>query len=222
MNFAQKQYELGFRLLNSTNFQRFNTTNYFKSLDNAKSRPNPYPSPKKYLLRKVVQEPYKDFFVIKSNRNFRLKLNSIESKPVIPKINIEFLELGQRMKNNKEKTRELFNRAISLENERISNRIFTQKPRVLNTKLLEKLYVETHDKYIEKLKSPSITRYKKNLHPIPITLPKLSSFKFGKYSIQSRTEANLDSDNEEVNNNSLELKDHGHKEIYHQKQGHLE
>ena len=102
-------------------------------------------------------------------------------------------------------------------NERISNRIFTQKPRVLNTKLLEKLYVETHDKYIEKLKSPSITRYKKNLHPIPITLPKLSSFKFGKYSIQSRTEANLDSDNEEVNNNSLELKDHGHKEIYHQK-----
>ncbi len=53
-------------------------------------------------------------------------------------------------------------------------------------------------------------------------MPKLSSFKFGKYSIQSRTEANLDSDNEEVNNNSLELKDHGHKEIYHQKQGHLE
>jgi hypothetical protein len=223
MNLAQRQYELGFRLLNSTNFQRFNTTNYFKSIDVAKNRPNQFPSPKKIIIKKTLQEPYKDFFVLRANRNLRLRLNSIESKPVIPKINVDYVELGQRMKNNKERTRELYNRALSLENERFANRVFTQKPRIITTKVLEKLYLETHNRLIEQLKSPSITRYHNDFDKVPVKLPKLSSYKNGQYKIHSRTEANLDSDNEEMNNNSsVELKDHGHKEISHQKQGHIE
>ena len=222
MNFSQKQYELGFRLLNSTNFQRFNTTNYFKSLETAKNRPNPYPSPKKFVIKKSLQEPYKDIFVIKSNMNFRLRLNSIETKPVIPKINVDYIELGQRMRNNKERTRELYNRAISLENERFTNRVFTQKPRVTNTKILEKLYLENHSRILEQLKSPSITRYKNDFNKMPVRLPILSTYKNGKNKIHSRTEANLDSDNDEMNDNSVELKDHVHKEISHQKRGHIE
>ena len=135
--------------------------------------------------------------------NFRLRLNSIETKPVIPKINIDYVELGQRMRNNRERTRELYNRAISLENEKFTNRVFIQKPRVTNTKILEK--------------SPSITRYKNDFNKMPVRLPKLSTYKNGKNKVHSRTEANLDSDNDEINDNSVELKDHVHKEISHQK-----
>ena len=76
MNFAQKQYELGFRLLG--NSQRFNTTNYFRSIDTAKSRPNQFPaSPRKFFIKKNLQEPYKDIFVKKSNERFRLRLETL-------------------------------------------------------------------------------------------------------------------------------------------------
>ena len=86
-------------------------------------------------------------------------------------------------------------------------------------KYLEKLYEENKEKF-EKLKSPrrSIDKYD-NYSTLPVKLPRI---KDRRNTFHSRTEANLDSSDNELNNNSLELKDHGHKEISHQKQGHIE
>jgi hypothetical protein len=216
MKIAQKQYELGFKLLGGS--QRFDTTNYFTSIEASRNRPNPFTSPKQYIIKKNLQEPFKDYFVLKSNEKLRLKIETIQSKPVIPKLNVEYLELEQRIKNNKEKSRQIYNRALSLENEKFVHRVFTQKPRVIHMKFLEKLYEDN-----QQIKSPrrnvnGNTIYKK----LKIKLPKISGYKDWRYSIHSRTEANLDENDESGNNNSLELKDHEHKEIKHQKQGHIE
>lgn len=214
MNSSQRRYELGFNLLG--NSQRFNTTNYFRTIDLIRSRQSQFPTTtKKYMIKSTIQEPYKDFFVKKTNEKLRLKLETIQSKPVAPKLNLEYIELEQRMKNNKERTRELYNRALSLENEKFVYRVFTQKPRVINAKLLKKLYEENHNKYIEQLKSPK-NRKNSESSSIPVRLPKIN-----KKNAHYKTEANLDSDDEDKNN-YLELKDHEHKEISHQRQGHIE
>ena len=217
MKFAQKQYELNFYLL--ANSQRFNTTNYFRSIDTAKSRPNQFPSsPRQLFIKKNLQEPYKDIFVKKSNEQFRLRLETLQSRPVIPKLNNEYIELEKIMKNNKERSRQIYNRALSIENEKYANRVFIQKPRIITTKILEKLYEKNREKF-EKVKSPRRSNDKYgNYNTLPVKLPRIRD---RRNTFHSKTEANLDSDNE-LNNNSLELKDHGHKEISHQKQGHIE
>ena len=131
----------------------------------------------------------------------------------MPKLNDEYIELEQRIKNNKERSRQIYNRALSLENEKFAYRVFTQKPRVIHAKFLEKLFKENQQVKSPKRNSIDNTVYKK----LKIKLPKISGYKDWKYSIQSRTEANLDE-----NDDSLELKDHGHKDIKHQRQGHIE
>ena len=135
----------------------------------------------------------------------------------MPKMNEEYIQLEQRMRNNRERTRELYNRALSLENEKFANRVFTQKPRVLNTIFLEKLHGNQRNNEQE---SP------KKRHSIynsfPLKLPKISGYKDWKYTLHSRTEANLDSDNENSNDKFLELKDHGYREISHKKQGYID
>ena len=77
--------------------------------------------------------------------------------------------------------------------------------------MLEKLYTETHEKYIEQLKSKNNTRNKGKDKPVriygKIKLPKISAYK------------NFDTVINE-NSKSKELKNHGHKEITHQKPGH--
>ena len=220
MNFAQKQYELSFNLLANSN--RFNATNYFRTIDAIRSRPYQIPSPKNLIIKKVHNEPFKDFLVIKSNEKLRLRLDSIQSKPVIPKINIEYLEIEKRMKNNRERARYLYNRALTFENDKYSTRVFSQEPRVIKTKILEKLYEENHEKYINILKRSknriNEKGYGNYYYSSQIKLPRIIK----KNNLHSRTEANLDSDNEQPNNNSLELKDHKYKEISHQKQGHIE
>ena len=62
MNATQKRYDQGFYILGSS--QRFNTTNYFRTIDLIRSRPNQFPtSPKKYTIKSTIQEPYKDIYV---------------------------------------------------------------------------------------------------------------------------------------------------------------
>ena len=142
MNFSQKQYELNLRIF-STDLS--DSTNYFNSLNLAKLRKNPYASPKKYVIKHVNTEPYKDFYVIKENKKIKIRLDNISNKPAEPILNNEYKEIEQRIKNNKERNRELYKRCLSKENEKYSSRIFTQKPRIINTELLEKLYIETHE-----------------------------------------------------------------------------
>ena len=204
MNFSQKQYELNLRLF-STDLS--DSTNYFNSLNLAKLRKNPYASPKKYVIKHVNTEPYKDFYVINENKKIKIRLDNISNKPVEPILNNEYIEIEQRIKNNKERNRELYKRCLSKENEKYSSRIFSQKPRVINTELLEKLYIETHEKYIEQLKSKKVN---KNSNKTPrlfgkIILPKISAYN------------NMDLNE---NDRSKDLKNHGHKEITHQKPGH--
>ena len=178
MNFSQKQYELSLRLF-STDLNDSN--NYFNSLNLAKARKNPFTSPKKYVIKHINTEPYKDFFVINENKKIKIRLDTINSRPVEPILNNEYIELEQRMKNNKERNREIYNLGLSRENEKYSSRIFSQKPKVISTEMLEKLYAETHEKYIEQLKSKNTTRNKGKDQAVKIygriKLPKISAYK---------------------------------------------
>lgn len=215
MNAFQRQYESGFRL--ATNIERFSSTNYFKSLDNIRKRHIQIPTPKKYIIKKFINEPYKDFFVLRDNKRLRLKLDSINEKPPAPKLNYEYIKLGEIMKNNKDRNRELYQKAISLENSKYTARIREQKPIILTAKELGKMFSE-HERYLEMLKSPCIMRKSKD-SPVktPVYLPKINK----RINAHSKTEFNLDSDNEK-SDNSLEMNDHNAKEISHQKRGHIE
>ena len=209
MNFSQKQYELSLRMLSA---DLTDSTNYFNSLNLAKLRKNPFASPKKYVIKHVNTEPFKDFYVIKENKKIKIRLDNINNKPAEPILNNEYIEIEQRIKNNKERNRELFQRQLTKENEKYSSRIFMQKPRVISTELLEKLYIETHDKYIEQLKSKKDSKNKGKDQAVKIygkiILPKISAYKNW---------------NTEVGENkSKEMKTHGYKEISHQKPGHYD
>ena len=203
MNFSQKQYELNLRLFSS---DLSDPSNYFNSLNLAKLRKNPYASPKKYVIKHVNTEPYKDFYVINENKKIKIRLDNISNKPVEPILNNEYIEIEQRIKNNKEKNRELYKRCLSKENEKYSSRVFTQKPRVINTELLEKLYIETHEKYIEQLKPKKVNKNNNKATRLygKIILPKISGYNI----------------NMDLNENNL--KNHGREEIAHQKPGHSE
>ena len=203
MNFSQKQYDLNLRIFNT---DLLDSTNYFNSLNLAKARKNPYTSPKKYVIKHVNTEPYKDFYVINENKKIKLRLDNITNKPVEPILNNEYIEIEQRIKNNKEKNRELYKRCLSKENEKYSSRIFTQKPRIINTELLEKLYIETHEKYIEQLKPKKVNKNNNKATRLygKIILPKISGYNI----------------NMDLNENNL--KNHGREEIAHQKPGHSE
>ena len=113
MNFSQKQYELNLRIF-STDLS--DSTNYFNSLNLAKLRKNPYASPKKYVIKHVNTEPYKDFYVIKENKKIKIRLDNISNKPAEPILNNEYIEIEQRIKNNKERNRELYKRCLLKEN----------------------------------------------------------------------------------------------------------
>ena len=203
MNFSQKQYELNLRLFSS---DLSDPSNYFNSLNLAKLRKNPYASPKKYVIKHVNTEPYKDFYVIKENKKIKIRLDNISNKPAEPILNNEYIEIEQRIKNNKERNRELYKRCLSKENEKYSSRVFTQKPRIINTELLEKLYIETHEKYIEQLKPKKVNKNNNKTTRLygKIILPKISGYNI----------------NMDENNKSKELKNHGREEITHQKPGH--
>ena len=203
MNFSQKQYELNLRLFSS---DLSDPSNYFNSLNLAKLRKNPYASPKKYVIKHVNTEPYKDFYVINENKKIKIRLDNISNKPVEPILNNEYIEIEQRIKNNREKNRELYKRCLSKENEKYSSRVFTQKPRVINTELLEKLYIETHEKYIEQLKPKKVNKNNNKATRLygKIILPKISGYNI----------------NMDLNENNL--KNHGREEIAHQKPGHSE
>ena len=216
MNSFQRQYESGFRL--ATNIQRFSSTNYFKSLDSIRKRPIQINTPKKYIIKKFSNEPFKDFFVLRDNKRIKLRLDSINKKPPAPKFNYEYIKLGEIMRNNKERNREMYQKTISLENSKYISRIKEQKPILLTAKALDKMFTE-HERYVEILKSPCIMRSSKD-SPVksPVYLPKIGK----RINAHSKTEFNLDSDNEKSHDNSLEMNQQDTKEISHQKRGHID
>lgn len=219
MNAFQRQYESGFRLLE--NVPRFSSTNYFKTLNIIKSRQNQYPT-RNFNIKREFQEPEKNYDVLKENKRLKLNIYNISHKPYIPKINTKFIKYGEFLRSNKEKNRDVYNRAISLENKKYSNRIYNQKPIIYKVKYLEKILSETHDKYLEMIRNPCLMRKSFDMkNRTLINLPNINS-KRKRFKGHSKTEANLNVDNDQSNNNSIEMTSHGYNDISHQKMGNVE
>ena len=202
MKICQKQYELGFLLLNSPN--RFSINHYFNNLKLAKSRKNLYPPINNHIPKKTYTEPFKDYETVKSLQKLQLRIDTINERQPLPKINKAFIEIKTRINNNKGKTKELANRALSLENIKFTRRIMNQEPRIMKCKLLDKLYFEKHEKYVEMSKR----RIVGDISKFQFKLPKLKK--------KQKTELNNEFEK------SLNLKEHDYKDITHQTQGHLD
>lgn len=219
MNAFQRQYESGFRLIE--NIPRFSSTNYFKNLDIIRSRQNQYPT-RNFNIRREFQEPEKNYDVMRDNKRLKLNIYNISNKPYNPKINAEFIKYSDFLRSNKEKIKDVYNRAISLENQKYSNRIFNQKPIILKVKYLEKILSETHDKYLEMIRNPCLMRKSFEMkNRTLVNLPKIDN-KRKRFKGHSKTEANLNSDYDQSYSNSIEMTSHDYNEISHQKRGNIE
>lgn len=217
MSTTQKNFDSSLRFLAST--QRFNPNNYFNTLEKIRNRQSQFQTQKQNTIKKSSQEPYKDIFVIDSNRRFKIKLSNISNRPVVPKMNEEYLKFADFLKTSKDKQREMHDRVLSIENEKLSKRFYTKKPGEFNVKILEKINSETHDKYLQILRNHSLLKQK--WLNSPLILPKISSQKKGMSNFRSKTEINLGPESSSLNNSS-DFKDHGYNEISHQKSGNIE
>lgn len=218
MNACQRQYESGFRLLE--NIPRFSTTNYFKKIDFIKNRQSQYPT-RNFNIKREFQELEKNYDVMKDNQRLKLNIYNISNKPYIPKINTKFIRYSEFLRSNKEKNRDIYNRAISLENKKYADRIYNQKPIILKVKYLEKIFSETHDKYLELIKNPCLMRKSYEMkNRTLIKLPNIN-YKRRRFKGHSKTEANLNTDNDQSYNNSLEMTSHDYNDISHQKRGNV-
>ena len=222
MKSNQKLYDFAFLTINNS-LVRTNPLDYYKNVKMIRSRKTQYPSFDKFSLNRIEQIPYKNHYVIESNKKYNFKIQEIRKKPVIPKINSDFFVLDQRIRNNKERNKFVKARAITLENNKFKKRIKEQKPKVIKADFLEKLFIDNHDKYLEILLRNSRFRKKEFKPNEPKLSPRLPNIldnksKFMK-KYRSRTEWNL-IPNDASNNNSLVQKDHKHIEISHEKQGH--
>ena len=220
MNSTSKFYASTFNTINGA--KQLNPFEYFKSLQLISTRKTQYPTFDKFIIKKEIHLPYKDHFVIESNKKYKEKIMDLRKKPVIPKINKVFLELDQRIKINKDKIKEDKVRALTLENSKYKIRVKNQKPKLLKADCLKKLFFENHDKYLEILLRNS--RFRKKVGKSNdskysyIKLPSISGYN-NNGILSSKTEYNLDDDLERSNDNSVEQRDHKHIEISHQKRG---
>lgn len=222
MNINQRIYDLAFITINNST-TKINPLDYFKNIKTIYSRRTQYPSFDKFSFKKINPSPmpYKNHFVIEANKNYISRIKSLIKKPVIPKINTEFEELEQRIKNNNERNKFVKARALKLENKKFKMRVKEQKPKVLKESLLRKLFIENHNKYSEiklrnsRFKQKPIKKSKPKLH---LNLPSISGSEYSFKNMRFKSENNLDS-NDSSKDNSLEQKDHKHHEIKHEKQG---
>jgi hypothetical protein len=226
MNSTQKFYDLGFLTVNNS-IQKINPFDYLKNLRLIQERKTQFPTFDKFIMKKMREIPYKNHFVMESNKKYHHKIKEMRDKPVAPKINTVFIELDQRIKNYKEINKINKSRALTLDNRNYKKRIKNQQPKLLKAECLSKLFINNHDKYLEimlrnskfkkKVNKPSI----RNKNSI-IKLPNISSYREAVFKkFHSRTEYNLDSE-ENSKDNSIEQKDHKYIEISHQRQGHID
>ena len=225
MNITQRLYDTRLKMISSDN--NFHPSFFFQSIDVIRARKTVYPLFQPFCLKKKPQIPYKMNYVIESNKVFTTKMDDIMNKKPRAKINKAFLELEERIKNNKKKNRENKERALTLENMKYTNRVMTQKARVLNAKYLKKLYSENHDKYLELLSRPMRLKNSKKMSKTisyRTRLPYISSTATeGFYSkTRFKTDNNLlCSTNEQSKENSLELTEQRRDEMIHNRPGHI-
>ena len=169
MNSAQKQYEFRARLFNDNYGKKSDLSDYFRFLDEIRTRKNRYViPPDKHVIKKIVYEPFKDPDVIEANRKNKIKLYTIMDEKPLPKLNNIYLEVREKIRNSKEKYREIAERALSVENSRFQERVFSQKPRIGELKILKKL----HKRYSKLMKTSRTNddendfKYSKKTHDV--------------------------------------------------------
>ena len=90
-----------------------------------------------------------EFYALREARRFNSKIGSIRSKPIVPTLNTKFLENHVRLLQYKQNNRKLQQRAISQENQKYQNRIFTTRSAFL--RLYGKKFEKSHDERINKI-----------------------------------------------------------------------
>ena len=226
MNITQRLYDTRLKMISSDN--NLHPSFFFQSIDVIRARKTVYPLFQPFCLKKKPQIPYKMNYVIESNKIFTTKMDDIMNKKPRAKINKVFLELEERIKNNKKKNRENKERALTLENMKYTNRVMTQKARVLNAKYLRKLFAENHDKYMELLSRPMRLKNNKKMNRtmnFKTHLPKISSTVtegfYSKAKFKNENSNLLSSTNEQSKDNSIELTEQRRDEMIHNRPGHI-
>ena len=212
MESLQKLYEIKSRVFKDMNLE---SAEYFKLIDQIRTRPNKYAIPqKKISMKRFIYEPFKDPLVIRENKKNKLRLYSIIEEPVSPRLNYEYLELRERMKNSREKCREIVERALSLENEKFQNRVFNQRPRIDEIKGLKIKWIKNSKTKDYESDYRDFTKKSKDLF-----LPDINAHKETKSDKIFKTEINTDnnSKDEQYIENAQKMKDHKYKDISHQR-----
>ncbi len=226
MKTIQKLYEKKSHML--MNIRRLDPNDYFKFIAQIRNRPNQYSiSTERNIIRNIIYEPYKDPNVIEANRKHKLHLHNIYKEPALPKLNSEYLEIRELLRNNKDKYREIAERALSYENLKIQDRIFNQRSRFEENSFYRKI------PKFKISKNRDFEEFRKTLRKsTKLRLPTINQHKEGKYEKLFHTEVNTtathdahdgpdNNDNEQSLENTVNMKDHKYIDISHQKQGHL-
>ena len=231
MNDHQKLYELKSHIFNYT--QKSDISNYFKLLHQISTRKNQYSIPtEKIILKRVIYEPFKDPYVIESNKKHKLKIYSIIDEPTLPKINNMFFKVREKLRDNKERYRKIAERALSVENTKYQDKVLNQKPRVENSRHKNHNKKFTFSRYSRIIKDSNRTKefeldykklYSKKSEEIQdVQLPDINKRGNAEKLFQTEIDINNNNEDEDEEQNGEKLKDHKHKEISHLKQGHIE
>ena len=218
MNARQKDYELKSRLFNNNNQK---VSDYFRFIEQVRSRPNQYTTgAERSSIRRFIYAPYKDPNIIRDNKRFKLKIFKIIEEPVLPRLNLEFLEVREIIRNSRERQRELAQRALSVENDYYKGRLFGNEKSKVEVRRLKNSKTKMFESdFLELMKNPS------GVVLPPIHRSSKNSIKRREKSekiFQTEVNSNLyDSDNLDNNQslNSDQMKDHKAKEITHKKRG---
>ena len=226
MNINQRLYDTRLKMITSDIYA--DPFYFLKNIDLIRARKTMYPMYKIFYLKKKTQIPYKMNYVMENNKRFTERMGGIMNKKVSPKINNVFLELEERLKNNKQRNRSNKTRALTLENEKYATRVLTQKARILNVHYLNKLYKEKHDKYMELLLRPTKLKMNKKIKfhrtfNFKTKFPNISATSTdGFYSrYRSNTENVMETTNDQSKENSIELTEQRRNEMVHNKPGNL-
>lgn len=204
MNKLQKKYDSDLLTINC--IKRLNPINYFKTLKSINNRKTQFPTFFKYNFQKLSQVPFKNYYVKESNKRFNIKIKHIALKPVKPKLNLNFEELNERIKNNMKRNNDIKTQSLKIENKKYKNRIRDQKPKLIRSRYLIKTFNENYYKYKDLLLRNSRFN-KKNDKQYSFNLPNIRDKKIiTAAKLRSKTEINLNSENSYYKDNSTSYK----------------
>ena len=241
MNPIQKQYEFKSKI--PTLFHKIEPEDYFRYLSIINTRKNQYlETQTKFNIKRNIYEPFKDPSIIEANRRLKLKIYSIIEEPPLPKINKEYLEVKETITRNKEKCREIAQRALSIENEKYKNEVFNQKPRVELFRKIKKLHINHNNNSrantISRTKRSENEKKYSDKNTNDLILPKINRRREKKEKEREKEKDEIIEKTEKLfqteviphNNNSVDdqsienterLNEHKYEDISHQKQGHI-